>query len=400
MRDDANGVLYATRGCAADEDQTTFAPRYSELTAQALLFRYTPIAVPSRLVRRPSRPADVDPMAPPLDGRPSASPSQRDSCRARRNRDGEPNPVSGPCQRVRGRVRFQRAVADQVAAPDPALRRPVLPLAGVLRGDRDRVLRDSVHRALSEVAVRLQRRRAALDLAGALLRLLGAGHRPLSAIHPRRRARLTGTPGRGLPPAAVPRTRAGEVVAAGHPAPADRVALRRRRALDQQPGDLRQRRARSLGGGCRPGLVAGVFLRDRAAVHRPVPPAAVRLHRGHGPLGRTGGRLRRADDRSVPAVPPGPGGHRPRIGAGAPDPATAGRDAGRRPVRAAATGDRPPRRGGAAPPGGGRPPPPPPPRAGRPAPPPRAPPPRAPPPAGEAGARSTAGTGGGFHGEP
>src|SRR4051812_23829135 len=283
MRDDANGVLYATRGCAADEDQTTFAPRYSELTAQALLFRYTPIAVPSRLVRRPSRPADVDPMAPPLDGRPSASPSQRDSCRARRNRDGEPNPVSGPCQRVRGRVRFQRAVADQVAAADPALHRAVLPLAGVLRGDRDRLLRDPVHRALSEVTVRLQRRRDALALEGALLRLLGVGHRPLPAVRPRRRARLPGTPGRGLPRAALPRSGAGEVVAAGHPAPADRVALRRRRALDQQPGDLRQRRGPSPGGRGRPGLPAGVHLRGRAAVYPPPPPPPPPLPRRHGP---------------------------------------------------------------------------------------------------------------------
>jgi hypothetical protein len=70
MRDNANGVLYATRGCAADKDKTTFAPRYSGLTARALLFRYTLIAVPSRLVRRPGRPADVDPVAPPSDGRP------------------------------------------------------------------------------------------------------------------------------------------------------------------------------------------------------------------------------------------------------------------------------------------------------------------------------------------
>src|SRR3954471_11589401 len=142
----------------------------------------------------------------------SASPWQRDSRRARRNRDGEPNPVSRPRRRVAGRIGLPRAVADQVAAGPSGPGRAALPVAGLLRGQRARVLRDPVHRPLSEVAVRLQRRRAALDLAGALLRLLGAGHRPLSAVPPRRRARLSGTPGRGLPRAALPRTGAGEVV--------------------------------------------------------------------------------------------------------------------------------------------------------------------------------------------
>ena len=58
----------------------------------------------------------------------------------------------------------------------------------------DRVLRDPVHRALPAGAVRLQRRRAALDLAGALLRLRGAGHRPVPAVHPGRGAGLPGAP--------------------------------------------------------------------------------------------------------------------------------------------------------------------------------------------------------------
>ena len=62
----------------------------------------------------------------------------------------------------------------------------------------------------------------------------------------------------------------------------------------------------------RPGRPARADRRDRAAVHRPLPEAAVRFHARHGPLGAAGGRLRRADDRRVPAVPARPGRHRPR----------------------------------------------------------------------------------------
>ena len=55
-----------------------------------------------------------------------------------------------------------------------------------------RVLRDPLHRALSARAVRLQRRRAALDVAGRLLLLQRARHGSLSAVHARRRAGLPG----------------------------------------------------------------------------------------------------------------------------------------------------------------------------------------------------------------
>ena len=70
--------------------------------------------------------------------------------------------------------------------------------------DGDRVLRDPVHRALSTVAVRLQRRGHALVLARALLRLLGPGHRPLSAVHAGRGAGLPGAPGRAPIPNGCP----------------------------------------------------------------------------------------------------------------------------------------------------------------------------------------------------
>ena len=65
-----------------------------------------------------------------------------------------------------------------------------------------------------------------------------------------------------------------------------------------------------LAGRCpvrRPDRAAGVLRRDRAAVRGPLPARAVRLHHRHEPLGAAGRRLRRLDDRRLPAVPPGPG---------------------------------------------------------------------------------------------
>ena len=52
------------------------------------------------------------------------------------------------------------------------------------------------------------------------------------------------------------------------------------------------------------------FARDRAAVRGPLPARAVRLRRRHEPLGAAGRRVRRPDDRRLPAVPPGPGRNR------------------------------------------------------------------------------------------
>ena len=46
---------------------------------------------------------------------------------------------------------------------------------------------------------------------------------------------------------------------------------------------------------------------DHAAVRGPLPARAVRLNRGHEPLGAAGRRVRRFDDRRLPAVPSGPG---------------------------------------------------------------------------------------------
>ena len=65
--------------------------------------------------------------------------------------------------------------------------------------ERGRVLRDPVHRPLPARDLRLQRRCAALDLARRLLLLQRARHRPLPAVHARRRPGLPGAARRRLP---------------------------------------------------------------------------------------------------------------------------------------------------------------------------------------------------------
>ena len=65
-----------------------------------------------------------------------------------------------------------------------------------------------------------------------------------------------------------------------------------------------------LAGRCplrRPDRAAGMLRGDRAAVRGPLPARAVRLGRRHEPLGAAGRRLRRPDDRRLPAVPARPG---------------------------------------------------------------------------------------------
>ena len=72
-------------------------------------------------------------------------------------------------------------------------------------------------------------------------------------------------------------------------------------------------RGAHLAGRCplrRPDRPAGVLRGDHAAGRGPLPARAVRLHHRHEPLGPAGRRLRRPDDRRLPAVPPGPGRRR------------------------------------------------------------------------------------------
>ena len=191
-------------------------------------------------------------------------------------------------------------VAGEMAARHPALRRARLLVDRVRRRQRARVLRDPVHRSVSARAVRLQRRRAALDLAGDLLHLRRARHRPVPAVHPCRGRRLPGPPRDRLPDAPVARAGAGQVVAARDTALPHRRHLRRWRHLDAVARD-RHRRWRA-----RADRSVGVHRRDRPGVHRALPAADLRLRPGHEPLGDPGRCLCRADDRPVPAVPPRP----------------------------------------------------------------------------------------------
>src|SRR4051794_19734302 len=247
-------------------------------------------------------------------------------------RDREPHPVPRPRRRLDRPATVPLAVAGQVAAVDPALHRALLPVGGLLRGRCDRVLRDPVHRSLSAELIRLQRRRAALELAGALLQLRRQRHRPLPALHPRRGPGLPGAPLRALPGATVPGAGAGEVVAAGHSAVHRGGHLRRWRAVAGNPRRDAQQLGQRLGRRCRPDRPAGADRRDRAAVHRPLPQAAVRLRPRYGPVGAPRGGLRGADDRPLSTVPARPRRHRPRLGARGPRSARTSRGTDRRPA--------------------------------------------------------------------
>src|SRR3954454_935407 len=119
------------------------------------------------------------------------------------------------------------AVAGEVGPAHPA--RPgadsaVDRVRGAVGG---RVLRDPVHRPVPAAAVRVQPRCDALDLAGQLLRLQRAGHRPVSAVHPGGGPRLPGAAACALPGAPLAGAGPGQVVATGPAATADRRNPRR-----------------------------------------------------------------------------------------------------------------------------------------------------------------------------
>ena len=118
----------------------------------------------------------------------------------------QPIPLSAATHRRALAAAQPRALAGQVAAGDPALHRALLPLDRLRRRERDRVLRDPVHRPLPAGAVRLQRRRPALVLARRLLQLQRARHRPLPAVHAQGRAATTRPGSRSTTPS---RSRAG-----------------------------------------------------------------------------------------------------------------------------------------------------------------------------------------------
>ena len=109
-----------------------------------------------------------------------------------------------------------RPVAGQVAAGHPALHRARLLVDRLRRRQRHRLLRHPVHRSLPTWALRLQRRGAPLELAGRLLLLQRARHRPLPTLQPATRP-TTRPSSPCLPRASLPRIGARQVVAAGDP---------------------------------------------------------------------------------------------------------------------------------------------------------------------------------------
>src|SRR6185312_11724765 len=150
-----------------------------------------------------------------------------------------------------------------------------------------RVLRDPVHGALSAATVRVQRRRAALDVARLVLLLRRERHRPVSAVHAQG-GRVPGHVRGRVPGAALARASARQVVAARAPAVPDRRDLHRRRRLRARPA------ARPVRGGGAP-------------VHRPLPALDLRLRARAEPLDVARCGVRGADDRPLPALPARPG---------------------------------------------------------------------------------------------
>src|SRR5215211_1927819 len=75
------------------------------------------------------------------------------------------------------------AVAGEDVSSHPALRRVGVSVGRIPGHHRDRRVRGVVHRPLSALTVRLQRRHTALELASRVLRLRSPGYRPLPAVH-------------------------------------------------------------------------------------------------------------------------------------------------------------------------------------------------------------------------
>ena len=212
-----------------------------------------------------------------------------------------PNPAVPREARGASRPALPLALALQVAARPPPLRDPGLPLAGLLRSLRRRLRQGAVHRALPARDLRLQRRRPAVDVARLLLLLRRERHRPLSAVHARGRARLSGPARDRVSGLAAEGLQAARLVARRD------SAVHRRRGLPRHR--CRVRVDRRVAGQPRPDLHPRLRLGARAALPRCVPTLDLRLRARARPLGPARERVCRRDDAGVPAVP-----RRPRRG--------------------------------------------------------------------------------------
>ena len=175
------------------------------------------------------------------------------------------------------------AVVRQVAARHPARDRARIPVDRVRRAEHRRVLRDPVHGALSAHAVRVQRRRAALDVARLASTLRRDRHRPVPAFTLR---------WSDYPATSRSTTRSGS----------------RAGSCSSSGGCSRSRSTSSLRSssaarycGARP--AARPVRGGGAPVHRPLPALDLRFRARDEPLDAARGDVRGADDRPLPALP-------------------------------------------------------------------------------------------------
>ena len=176
-------------------------------------------------------------------------------------------------------------MAAQVAVSSATFHCPLLPLDSLFLRLYHRILCHPVHRKIPEKAVRFQRGRPALVMAGGFLQLPGARNRPVSPLQPGIGPGLPGGPGHTVSGKAIQGTCAGKMVAAGH------SALHRYRDIH----------GRKLGRGA--DLHTRYFRRHRRPVYREVPGRHVQAGGGNEPLVVTGRSVCNPDAGRVPAVP-------------------------------------------------------------------------------------------------